>query len=105
MRFDAGTRTRLTARMTFDFDPADTTVEVKVDGTWYPAEWQGSATQSGGKWLREARTVGYFAGPEVASPGAAVVLAATPSRRHPTQTRVTSGTDIITADSDPIDIA
>lgn len=114
MRFDAGTRTRLTAQMTLDFDPTGSTVEVKVDSEWYPAEWQGSPIESTVRnedtgqmeqsWAQEARTVGYFAGPEVTDPGSAVVLTATPRKRHPTQTRVTSGTDIITADSDPIDI-
>lgn len=102
MKFDAGTRTRLLVRMELDFDPTGSTVEVKVDGTWYPASWLDSPVQSDGTWKQTARTTGYFAGPEVADPAGAVVLTATP--RHYTQTRVTSGSDVITADSDPIDI-
>ncbi len=104
MKYDAGTRTRLLVNMTLDFDPTGSTVEVKVDDTWYPATWQGSPTQDGSTWKQTARTTGYFAGPEVASPGGAVVLAATPSARHETQTRITSGSDVITADSTPIDV-
>lgn len=101
MKFDAGTRTRLLVNMTVDFDPTGSTVDVKIDSTWYPADWQGTPVQSAGKWTQTARTTGYFAGPEVASPGGAVVLTAT---RHVTQTRVTSGTDVIVADSTPIDV-
>lgn len=100
MKFDAGTRTRILATMSLDFDPTGSTVEVKVDSTWYPATWQGTATQSGGTWTQIARTTAYFAGPE-ATLGPANLLAL---GRHVTQTRVTSGTDIITADSDPIDV-
>lgn len=102
MKFDAGTRTRLLVRMELDFDPTGSTVEVKVDSTWYPATWQGSAAQANGKWTQTARTTGYFAGPEVASPAGATVLTAT---RHNTQTRVTSGSDVIVADSTPIDVS
>lgn len=102
MKFDAGTRTRLLVTMTLDFDPTGSTVEVKVDDTWHAATWQGTPTNTGGKWTQTARTTDYFAGPEVAAPGGAVVLAATP--RHTTQTRVTSGTDVIVADSTPIDV-
>lgn len=102
MKFDAGTRTRIIATMTLDFDPTGSTVDVKVGATWYPATWQGSPVASAGKWTQAARTTGYFAGPEVASPDGAVVLA---GPRHLTQTRVTSGTDIIVADSSPVDVA
>lgn len=104
MKFDAGTRTRIIATLMLDFDPTGSTVEVKIGSTWYPATWQGTPVSAAGKWTQSARTTGYFAGPEVASPGAAVVLTVTPTPRHLTQTRVTSGTDIIVADSDPVDI-
>ena len=100
MKFDAGTRTRLLAQMTLDFDPTGSTVEVKVGATWYPATWQGSPVAAAGKWTQTARTTGYFAGPE-ADLGAATLLAL---GRHLTQTRVTSGTDVITADAAPIDV-
>ena len=112
MRFDAATRTRLNVNMETDFDPTGSTVEVKVDAAWHAATWQGSPVQkkvrderSGAmvdRWFQTARTTDYFAGPEVASPGAATVLTAT---RHLTQTRVTSGTDVIVADSDPLDVS
>lgn len=101
MKFAAGTRTRLLVTMTLDFDPTGSTVEVSVDGTWHAASWQGSPTNAGGKWTQTARTTDYFAGPDVASPGGATALTL---GRHPTQTRVTSGTDIITADATPIDV-
>ena len=104
MRFDAATRTRLIATMTLDFDPTASTVEVKVDGTWYPATWLGAPVLASGKWTQQARTTGYFAGPEVALPAGAVVLTVTPTPRHLTQTRVTSGSDIIVADADPVDV-
>lgn len=117
MKFDAGTRTRLLATMTLDFDPTGSTVEVKVDATWYPATWQGAPVetqvrdertgQTKDAWTQTARTTGYFAGPEVAAPAGAVVLSATagsPAGRHLTQTRVTSGSDIIVADASPIDV-
>lgn len=100
MRFDAGTRTRLLVKMETDFDPTGSTVEVKVGATWYPATWQGSPVQAGGRWTQTARTSAYFAGP-AADPSGATALAA---GRHLTQTRVTSGTDIIADDSDPIDV-
>lgn len=100
MKFDAGTRTRLLVKMETDFDPTGSTVEVKVDDTWHAAEWQDTAVEAGGRWKQTARTTDYFAGPE-ASPSGATVLAAT---RHLTQTRVTSGTDVIVADSSPLDV-
>jgi hypothetical protein len=102
MKFDAGTRTRLLVKMELDFDPTGSTVEVKVDSTWYPASWLDTPVQSGGTWKQTARTTGYFAGPEVVDPAGATVLTAT---RHLTQTRVTSGTDVIVADSTPLDVS
>lgn len=101
MRFDAGTRTRLIAHLELDFDPTGSTVEVKVDSTWHAATWQGAAVEASGKWTQDARTTDYFAGPEVASPGGATVLAA---GDHPTQTRVTSGSDIIVSDANGITV-
>ena len=101
MRFDAGTRTRILCDMTLDFDPAGSTVEVKVDAVWYPATWLGAAVATTGKWTQQARTVGYFAGPEAVAAGATVLTLG----RHLTQTRVTLGADVIVADSDPVDVA
>lgn len=102
MRFDAGTKTRILEDMELSFDPTGTTVEIKIDAEWYPATWIGSPVAASGKWTQTARTTGYFAGPEVVTPGAAVVLT---QSRHLTQTRVTSGSDIIVADSSPVDVA
>lgn len=107
MRFDAGTKTRIIADMTTSIDPAGSTVQLQVDNTWYAATWQGTAVHipaSGNtreKWTQTAQTTGYFAGPDVAVPGAAVVLAL---GRHLTQTRVTSGTDELVEPSTPIDV-
>ena len=100
MRFDAGTRTRLLVKMELDFDPAGSTVAVKVDDTWHAASWQGEPVSKSGRWTQTAQTTDYFAGPEATAAGA-TVLSAT---RHLTQTRVTSGSDVIVADSDPIDV-
>lgn len=100
MRFNAATRTRVLADMTLDIDPAGTTVEVKVDDTWHPAEWQGAPVNAAGKWKQTARTTTYFAGPD-ATPAAAVVLTA---GKHSTKTRVTSGSDVLVAEADYIDV-
>lgn len=102
MKFDAGTRTRILANMTLDFDPTGSTVEVSIDGLWHAATWQGSAVQAGSQWTQTARTTAYFAGIEVGIPDSAEILT---NGRHLTQTRITSGTDIIVADSDPVDVA
>lgn len=101
MMFDAGTRTRILLNMSLDFDPTGSTVEVKVDSTWYPATWLGSPVLAAGKWTQVARTTAYFAGPEATASGATVLAAG----RHPTQTRVTSGSDILVADSSFVDVA
>lgn len=107
MHFDRGTRTRLFADMTLDIDPAGSTVELQVDGTWYPATWQGSAVHTAAtgntreKWKQTALTTGYFAGPEHAAPAGAVVLTL---GRHGTRTRVVSGGDTLVHDSSPVDV-
>ena len=109
MKLNPSTRARLIADVTLDFDPTGSTVEVAVDGTWYPASWQGTAVKRAvfvngatvDRWTQTARTTGFFAGP-TATPAGAVVLAATP--RHQTQVRVT-GTDVLVNDSTPIDVA
>ena len=107
VKFETDTNTRLLVDMAVEVDPSGTTVEIKVDGTWYAATWQGSAVSSTRTvnglsrttWRQTARTTGYFAGPDVAVPGSSVVLAL---GRHPTKTRVTSGQDVITEDSTPV---
>lgn len=109
MKFETDTKTRVLADMVLDYDPTGTTVEVKVDSTWYAATWQGSPTsrtitkngRTWDEWYQTAMTTGYFAGPDVSSPGSAVVLSA---GRHPSKTRVTQGQDAITHDSSPIDV-
>ena len=100
MKLNPASRSRLLIDVTLDFDPTGSTVEVSVDGTWYPATWQGTVTASMGKWTQTARTTGFFAGP-TATPAGAVVLAL---GRHPTRTRVT-GTDTLVNESTPIDVA
>ena len=109
MRFDAATRTRILNDMELGIDPTGSTVEVKVGAAWYAATWLGVAvvtetdpkTGLPKKWTQTARTTGYFAGPEAAVVAATVLLTAT---RHLTQTRVTAGTDVIVADSSPVDV-
>lgn len=101
MRLDDETRTRLFVDMTLDVDPTGSTIELSIDGTWHSCDWQGTPTQSGGKWAQTARTSGYFAGPGATPDGATVLTVG----RHLTQTRVTwTGGDTLVEPSTPIDI-
>ena len=101
MKFNNDTRTRiLIPAMVTSFDPASATLELKIDDTWYACEWTAAATASGSTWTRPARTTGYFAGPAATASGATVLALG----RHSTETRVTNGSDIITAASSPIDV-
>lgn len=104
MNLDADSRTRIYADITLTYDPTGSTVEIKIDSTWYPASWQASAVYAGGKWAQTALTDGYFSGPQAPAAGpdtSSVVLI--PGRHH-TQVRVTTGDQIIAADSAPIDV-
>lgn len=110
LSFDNETRTRILADVKVTIDPAASTVELKVDSTWYTATWQGSAVHtaarlaSDGKvitpeyWVQTAQTTGYFAGPDVTASGATVLAVG----RHTTEARVTSGQDIIVGVATPI---
>jgi hypothetical protein len=101
MRFDRATRTRVLVDMELDVNPTGSTIELFVDGTWRPADWQATPVQLGDKWTQTARSSGFFAGPDATGTGATVL---TPGR-HPTKTRVTLATgDTLTADSTPIDV-
>lgn len=102
MELDRDTRTRIYIDMTLDIDPTGTTIELQVDDDeWRPATWQGTPVAAAGRWTQTARTVDYFAGPNVETPDGAVVLAA---GRHKTQTRVTSGGDILAEDANTIEV-
>lgn len=79
-------RARIIVEVSTDADPTGSTVEVKVDGTWYAAAWLLTPTSSNGVYVQRARTTGYFAGPSYPTPGGAVVLAL---GRHPVEVRVT----------------
>ncbi len=96
MKFDAGTRTRILVDVTIGVDPDGSTVELRVDNTWYPATWLDAATTTtvAGRtvWVQTARTDGYFAGPDATASGATVLALGT----HPTEIRVTSGQDVLT---------
>jgi len=104
VRLHPDTRTRLLIDVNIDVDPAGTTPELAIDGDWYPATWQGTASQRNvsvngvtiTRWTQTARTDGYFCGP-TAAPAGAVVLAA---GRHPTKTRIA---DLVN-ESTPIDV-
>lgn len=104
MKFDKATRAKITLTVTTDFDPGAATVELGVDGTWYPATWISRADYTPVKntpqWTRRAQTDGYFAGPG-ATPAGAVVLAA---GTHTTQARVTSGGQVVAAASTTIEV-
>jgi hypothetical protein len=101
MKFDDETRARLPFKVDSELDLTSATVELKVDGTWYAAGWEGAATKTGNRWTRPARTSEHFAGPNVTASGAVVLTLG----RHLTQVRVTSGGDQIVAASTPIDVA
>lgn len=96
MKFDAGKRTRIYVDLIVGIDPDGSTVELRVDGTWYPASWLGTATTATVEgrivWLQTALTTGYFAGPDATASGATVLALGT----HPTEIRVTSGQDVLT---------
>lgn len=100
MNLNRATRTRILADMTLDIDPEGSTVEVKIDGDWHAAEWVAAATVTGGRWLRTARTTGYFCGPD-ATPSGATVLE---RGRHPTKTGVAKDGDRLVAESNSIDV-
>lgn len=101
MRFNNDSRTRiLLPAVVTTFDPATATIELRIDGAYYPCEWTGAAVVSGSTWTRAARTTGYFAGPDAVASGATVLAIG----RHLTETRVTNGGDIIVAASSPIDV-
>jgi hypothetical protein len=100
-RFDRATRTRVLADMELDVNPTDSTIELFIDGTWRPADWQGTPVQLGDKWIQTARSTGFFAGPDATGTGATVLA----SGRHATKTRVTLATgDVLAEDSTPIDV-
>lgn len=101
LRFDSATRTRLLLPMYLDIDPTGSAVEVKVGSIWYPAEWIDSPLRKGNAWTQVARTLGYFAGPNVVSPAGATVFSLGP---HTTKTRVVKEADILAAESTVITV-
>lgn len=104
MKFDAGKRTRIYVDLIVGIDPDGSTVELRVDGTWYAATWLATATtttiEGRTAWLQTALTTGYFAGPDATASGATVVTLG----NHPMEARVTSGQDILTVNLDPMTV-
>lgn len=101
--FDDETRSRLIVTLTgMSQTPVGSTVEVKVDATWYPATWDGSPTQQAdGTYDQAAHTTGFFAGPNVTASGAAVLALG----RHQTETRVTfAGGDAVVTPSSVLNV-
>lgn len=103
MKLNAGTRTRILWDFVLDVDPTGSTVEVKIDDTWHPCEWQGAPVKvSERRWTQTARTTGYFAGPDAIPAGATVLTAG----QHPTRTRVSwTDSDSLVEPSTPIDVS
>lgn len=102
MRLTVGTRTRIIADLTFEFDPTNATVELELDdsGVWHPATWTGPAVVlPSGDWTREAQSDEFFIGGE--SDGSAVAL---PIGRHFTTARVTLAGQPYLAPSTIIDV-
>lgn len=96
-------RARIKVTVTTSIDPTDATLELKIDDTWYPCDWDGDATEGGEKWTRVAHTTGYFAGPAAVADGA-VVLSDDPYR-HFAETRVSwPGGDTIVNTAGTVDV-
>lgn len=109
MRLDDETRTRLFVDVDLSVDPAGSSVELSIDGTWHACEWQDIAVKTTQRikgrnvdvWTQTARTSGYFAGPAATADGATVLTVG----RHLTQTRVAwTGGDTLVEPSTPIDV-
>lgn len=100
MRLKPASRVRLLADMELDTDPTGSTIEVAVDGTWYPATWLGSPVAKAGKWTQTARTTGYFAGPTATAAGAVVL----PLGRHPAESRTNVAGDTIVSDIGMVEV-
>ena len=97
------TRTRLLIDMELDTDPTGSTVELKVDGTWYPATWLETPTGGGEVWRQTSRTETFFAGPAVDAPPAETVVLEL--GRHLLETRVTfTDGDTVTKTAGFIDV-
>lgn len=103
MKLNDESRTRITVEMQTSLDPTGTTVELKVDSTWFACSWEGSPVLANGVYTQKARTTGYFAGPAHAAPAGATVLTL---GDHATETRVTwSGGDQIVQYAGLIEVA
>lgn len=98
--FDPASRTKLYVDVALDFTPTGSTIELKIDATWYPVTWQGAPVQVESVWEQTGLTDGYFAGPD-APLGPAVLLS---RASHPTQVRVTSGTQITVSDCEALHV-
>lgn len=99
VNFDTEARTRLLADMTLDINPTGTTIAIKIDTVWHPAEWLDQPVVQGNRWAQTARTTGTFVGPAAANQASATQLTA---GTHTTKTKVVSGTDELVEDANPI---
>lgn len=76
MRLTTGTRTRILADLTFEFDPSAATVQLEIDGgDMVAATWAGPAVAQGGTWTRTAQSDGFYIAGPVDDPDGATVLA------------------------------
>lgn len=88
MRLDDDARTYLWWRNgEMTADPAGSTVALEVDGTLRTMVWDGTAVQSGSKWIVTARTTMKFAGSAATVSGSDVQLTV---GRHMAQPIVTT---------------
>lgn len=103
MRLVTGTRTRILADLTFEFDPSAATVTIEIDdnGTLHDATWVGPAVSVGAEWTRTAQTVEFFVAGPVDDPGTAIEL---PLGRHYTTAHVTAGADSFLTPSTVLDV-
>jgi len=84
------------------FNPAGSTVELKIGLTKYPMTWQGSPVGSGDSWKQTARTDSMFRGSLGGSTGSPVALTV---GRHIGEPIVTVGSQVVpSSTSIPIDV-
>ena len=84
------------------FDPAGSTVELKIGLTKYTMTWTGTAIEIGGSWKQTARTNSMFRGSLGGSTGSPVALTV---GRHIGEPIVTLGLQVVPSSSlIPIDV-
>lgn len=74
MRIDNDSRVMIWWDAELTFDPAGSTVALKVNGVTHAMTWQGTPSGSGTKWTQTARTTAAFIGSSRVVTGSDVAL-------------------------------